>query len=102
MTAAYVESAINAASAIANVSPAELVSPMRRWPLPMVRAMAYEYLWDIGMSTPKIGKALNRTHSTILIDKARLNGLKLYDKEIKRMYRDFTMRVYEDELDRWF
>jgi chromosomal replication initiation ATPase DnaA len=102
MLTAYVESAINAASAIAKVSPMELVSPMRRWPLPMARAIAYEYLWDMGMSTPKIGGVFNRNHSTILADRARLNGLKEYDKEVQRMYRDFTMRVYEDELDRWF
>lgn len=98
----YVESAINAASAIAKVEPDVLVSPLRRWPLPMARAIAYEYLWDMGMSTPKIGGVFNRNHSTILADRARLNGLKEYDKEVQRMYRDFTMRVYEDELDRWF
>lgn len=98
----YVESAINAASAIAKVEPDVLVSPLRRWPLPMARAIAYEYLRDVGMSTPKIGRVFNRNHATILADRTRLNGLKEYDKEVQRMYREFVMRVYEDELDRWF
>jgi chromosomal replication initiation ATPase DnaA len=102
MTVEYVETAILAAAAVAKVEPEELISPQRRWPLPMVRAMAYEYLWDVGMSTPQIGRVFNRTHSTVHVDKIRLNGLKEYDKEVQCLYRDFTMRVYEDELDSWF
>lgn len=101
MNMEYVGWAIDSAASVAGVPPHTLLSPLRRWPLPMVRAMAYEYTYDMGLSTPKIGGVFNRNHSTILADKARLNGLKQYDKEIQRMYREFNERVYECELDSW-
>lgn len=97
----FVNWAVLSAASVAGVDPDVLVSPLRRWPLPMVRAMAYEYLYDIGLSSTAVGSIFGRTHSTVLQDKARLNGLKEYDKEVQRMYRLFNERVYECELDSW-
>lgn len=97
----FVGWAINSAASVAGVEPRVLLSPLRKWPLPMVRAMAYEYLYDIGLSSTAVGSIFGRTHSTVLQDKARLNGLKKYDKEVQRMYRNFNESVYEYELDSW-
>lgn len=97
-----IESAVNASAVVAGVERSVLLSPLRKWPLPVARAMAYEYLWDLKMSDSQIGKVFNRNHSTVWIYKKKLRELLKYDKEVKRMYRDFTMRIYEDELDRWF
>lgn len=97
----FVNWAVTSAASVAGVDPDVLVSPLRKWPLPMVRAMAYEYIYDMGFSYPQVGRIFGRSHSTIMLDKTRLNDLKEYDKEVRRMYRQFNERVHECELDSW-
>lgn len=93
-----VEKTKMAAALTAGVTVGEIVGPSRRWPLPVVRAMAYQCL-RTGMSSTEVGKAFNRDHVTVLHGVKRLNDLMDFDLETQRLQQRFNVMLYNQEKD---
>ena len=91
-----VEKARKAAALTAGVSVEELTGPSRRWPLPVVRAMAYQCLRE-DMSCIEVGKAFNRDHVTVLHGVKRLKDLMDFDLETQKLQQRFNVMLYKQK-----
>lgn len=87
---------IDKACALWGVGRQDVLGKSRNMPLPFARSMVAKTLRDAyGLSYPKIGKILNRNHSTIF------KYFKMYDAEYKynQVFRNFADIMKEVVLD---
>lgn len=79
---------------IANTD-ADVLMQSRRFPLPMCRAVMYDYLRSCGVSINRIGILYGKSHCTIMNALKKLRDLlETRDAETMRIYNEFHEKIH--------